>query len=411
MVGKLISVTRGVFVLCMAMLLLLAVSCKNQLVEDAKNVVAEAHPVLNPVFTPTNRASPDPIDVTIACDTEGAAIIYTVDGTTPSDTNGTTYSGPIHITAMTIFKAIGCKEYMKDSDVVEALYNVGMLPIPRILLPSGLYNDIQNVSLSPPDAVPDAEVRYTTDGTDPLSSSALYSGTAVTIDNTKTHLRARCFKTGWTESDVVACDYTIKAQTPIFSVAAGTWDVDKNLLISTPLTGSSDIRITTSATNVANPTAPDDPGTGDTQYSGAIHITTTRIIKARAYKTGVDSSDVQTATYHMVPTVPSTPTNPADGFTANYDLSTLTWAASKDPSGTVTYDVHLYIWDSNVHELNEQSLNSSTGLNLAQWSISPALQAGITTDTYYWWRIIARNPNGETRERLDTGGSPLYWVF
>jgi chitinase len=45
-----------------------------------------------------------------------------------------------------------------------------------------------------------AEIRYTTNGSEPTSASTLYSGV---IDvNTLTTLRAKAFKTGWTASGI-----------------------------------------------------------------------------------------------------------------------------------------------------------------------------------------------------------------
>ena len=55
--------------------------------------------------------------VTMSCDTDGATIYYTDDGTTPSD-QSSVYSAAITIEADTTFKAFAVKEGMADSDVV-----------------------------------------------------------------------------------------------------------------------------------------------------------------------------------------------------------------------------------------------------------------------------------------------------
>lgn len=48
----------------------------------------------------------NPFAVTITCNTEGASIYYTTDGTTPSNVNGTLYTGSINIAATTTLQAI-----------------------------------------------------------------------------------------------------------------------------------------------------------------------------------------------------------------------------------------------------------------------------------------------------------------
>lgn len=55
--------------------------------------------------------------VTMSCDTQGAAIHYTIDGTTPT-AESTAYSEAIAITETTTFKAIAVADGMVDSNVV-----------------------------------------------------------------------------------------------------------------------------------------------------------------------------------------------------------------------------------------------------------------------------------------------------
>jgi hypothetical protein len=53
--------------------------------------------------------------VTIISTTSGAAIRYTTDGSTPSQSVGTIYSSPVSISASTMLKAIAYKSGMNDS--------------------------------------------------------------------------------------------------------------------------------------------------------------------------------------------------------------------------------------------------------------------------------------------------------
>ncbi|HEY3325312.1 MAG TPA: FN3 associated domain-containing protein [Planctomycetota bacterium] len=63
-----------------------------------------------------------PIDVTITTATAGASINYTTDGTAPTPTAGTLYSGAIHITQTTVLRAIAFKSGMSPSKVDTQTY-------------------------------------------------------------------------------------------------------------------------------------------------------------------------------------------------------------------------------------------------------------------------------------------------
>ena len=65
--------------------------------------------------------------VTLSCSTSGATIKYTTDGTTPSATNGTTYSAPFTVSATTTIKFCAIKDgYLTaGTDVVLTLSTLG----------------------------------------------------------------------------------------------------------------------------------------------------------------------------------------------------------------------------------------------------------------------------------------------
>ena len=61
--------------------------------------------VRDTTFTVDRGFYTDPFDATISTATPGAAIYYTTDGSAPSETNGTLYAGPVHITTTTTLRA------------------------------------------------------------------------------------------------------------------------------------------------------------------------------------------------------------------------------------------------------------------------------------------------------------------
>jgi hypothetical protein len=62
--------------------------------------------------------------VAISTATAGASIRYTTDGTTPSSTVGTTYSGPVSVSSSLTLKAISYKSGMTDSSVSTTTYTI-----------------------------------------------------------------------------------------------------------------------------------------------------------------------------------------------------------------------------------------------------------------------------------------------
>ena len=94
--------------------------------------------------------------------------------------------------------------------------------------------------------------------------------------------------TGLTKVDYYA-DIAVAVETPTFSVAAGTYAFAQNVAISCETDGAT-IRYTTDGLA---------PTSSSTEYAGAIPVSSTTTIKARAFKNS-DESEVASATYTFV---------------------------------------------------------------------------------------------------------------
>ncbi len=81
--------------------------------------------VATPTFSPGAGSYTSPQSVTISTTTSGASIRYTTDGSTPGETAGTLYSGPVSIGSTTTLKAIAYESGMADSAVASAAYSFG----------------------------------------------------------------------------------------------------------------------------------------------------------------------------------------------------------------------------------------------------------------------------------------------
>jgi hypothetical protein len=86
--------------------------------------VGKADAVSAPTFSPAAGTYTAAQSVQISSGTPGAAIRYTTDGSTPSETVGTLYSGPVTVSATTTLTAIAYASGYDDSPVVQAAYTI-----------------------------------------------------------------------------------------------------------------------------------------------------------------------------------------------------------------------------------------------------------------------------------------------
>ncbi|WP_238881612.1 discoidin domain-containing protein [Clostridium sp. YIM B02551] len=84
-----------------------------------------ANKVSTPAITPSNGSYTSAQSVTISDSTSGSTIRYTTDGTNPSATNGTIYSGAFTVSQTTTVKAIAYKSGMTDSDIATSYITIG----------------------------------------------------------------------------------------------------------------------------------------------------------------------------------------------------------------------------------------------------------------------------------------------
>ncbi|MCM2273465.1 MAG: polysaccharide lyase family 7 protein [Candidatus Didemnitutus sp.] len=87
-------------------------------------VEAAATQVATPVFSPAGGTYTAPQSVALSTATSGAQIRYTIDGTTPSPTYGTLYTGPGTVGASMTIKAIAYKSGLLDSAIATATYTI-----------------------------------------------------------------------------------------------------------------------------------------------------------------------------------------------------------------------------------------------------------------------------------------------
>lgn len=142
--------------------------------------------------------------VSLTCPHPDARIYYTTDGSTPTKSS-TRYTAPITITDSVTIKAFACYDDCEDSNVLTLAYEVrtvtlSVSPTDSDLLPAGT-----EITLTAAPA--DAQIYYTTDGSEPTTASNLY--TAPIVANKSFKLRAKAYYNGYRESKEIVQQYKV----------------------------------------------------------------------------------------------------------------------------------------------------------------------------------------------------------
>jgi len=275
--------------------------------------------VTNPIITETTETYNNSFTTTITDATTTASIYYTIDGSVPDNTD-TLYTGAITINATQTLKAIAYQTGYTTSGVDTETYTMEVTN-PIITETTGTYNNSFTTTIT--DATTTASIYYTIDGSVPDNTDTLYTG-AITINATQT-LKAIAYKSGYTTSGIDSETYTLITATPIITETTGTYYNNFITTITDEVIGSL-IRYTTTGI---------DPINTDTVYTIPLTISSTTILKAKAWADGMSTSIVATETYTMqVGGLPTADVN-TDTFNNNFNV-TLTKDTNTTTS-TLTY--------------------------------------------------------------------------
>jgi len=281
--------------------------------------------VATPTISPAAGTYTSAQTVSLACATPGAFIRYTIDGTTPSETSGTLYSGSFSVSASATVRAIAYKADWVTSGLASAAYFItGTVATPTISPAAGTYSSAQTVSLA--SATPGATIRYTIDGTTPSETSGtLYSG-SFSVSASAT-VRAIAYKTDWVTSELVHAAYVIMGTVamPVFSPAAGTYTSAQNVSLTCATPGTT-IHYTIDGSTPSE--------TSGTFYTGAFTVSANATVRAIAYKAGDVTSALASAAYVITGTVATPTISPAAGTYTSAQTVSLTCAT---PGATIHY--------------------------------------------------------------------------
>ncbi|PKN73881.1 MAG: hypothetical protein CVU50_01475 [Candidatus Cloacimonetes bacterium HGW-Cloacimonetes-3] len=361
--------------LCLLGLILMSCGTKSTSAEDEQ--------VATPAFSTGGGTFDNAVDVLISCTTAYATIRYTLDNTEPN-ASSTEYTEVLHIATNTTLKAKAFKSGWVSSSTRSATYAFTAVAAPLILPPGGTYNAAQLVSISC--ATPEAVIYYTTDGTVPTEASSLYTS-PINISSAII-LKARAFVEGKTPSPVITQVYNLQITALDFNPVGGVYSVAQIVNITCNI-ANVQIRYTLDGT---------DPSESSTLYTHPLSIAFNTIVKARAYKSGWNSSDVTAAAYQI--NVPDQMVY-VPGATFNNGFSNV----SLSPFYMSKYEVNQFDWfmimltDPSLYPLTPPGIYADLPVESITWydaieycnkrSISEGYAAcysytGFGTDPSYW---------------------------
>ena len=282
-------------------LLSLNISPKNSLGKVDSSVITNAF-VSKPIINPPSGTYPNPLPVSIFCETPGATIYYTITGNNPviGTVYTKVYSSPFTLLESATVRAIAIMDGMENSPISTSfitITNSGICKSPIFLNSDGIYEGSYMVNITTPN--PSGEIWYTTNGNTPrldIPNSFTRRYTSPFRIYSSLTVKAITVKSGLVNSPVSSASYIIYnphiVVNPVFNPLSGLYNSTQIISMSTTTDGSK-IYYTT---NGNNPNI-DVPNTFTKLYTSPIQVSSTIFIRAVAVKPEWKSSDVVIGMY------------------------------------------------------------------------------------------------------------------
>jgi sugar lactone lactonase YvrE len=329
--------------------------------------------VATPSFDPAEGTYSSDQNIIISCSTNGAAIYYTTDGSTPTSSS-LKYSVPIAVSGDGItktIKALAIKSGMSDSSVSTATYVIDYSTVaaPSFNPVEGTYSSDQNIVISC--STNGATIYYTTDGNAPTTSSSVYSAPIVISGyGTTNTIKAFAVKSGMSDSNISIATYSI--------VSPGTVTTFAGSYLTT---GHKDASGTAASFN--NPA-----GIATDGINLYIADTTNNMIRKIVISTG----EVTTL---------------AGSTTSGHTDATGTAASFKNPMGLATDGINLYVADSSNNMIRKIIIATGAVTTLAGSTTSGHTDATGTLASFYSPAGIAIDSTGANLYVSESGNSDI----
>ena len=196
--------------------------------------------------------------------------------------------------------------------------------------PAGTYTSAQIVTLNTASTPAGATLRYTTDGSEPTLTSAIYS-TGIAVNNSQT-IKVKAFKTDWLPSVTYTAAYLITGQVsiaaPVFSIPSGTYTSAQTVSLGAVNPSDAVIHYTLDGST---------PDETSPIYSAPFNVplNSSLNLKVRAYRTDWIPSIVYSATYNVTGQIalPVVLFTPAGG--TYQTAQTVSLNSATNPTGTI----------------------------------------------------------------------------
>ncbi len=175
-------------------------------IDDNRDDPPEDETCMTPTFGVTSGEVEVGTSIPLSCDTEGARIYYTTDGSEPT-AESLEYTSEIIVTESVTIKAVAMKGGMNASSVASASYTVKSLTCmaPAFGVTSGEVEVGTSIPLSCD--TEGARIYYTTDGSEPTEESLEYTSEIIVTESVT--IKAVAMKGGMNASSVVSASYTV----------------------------------------------------------------------------------------------------------------------------------------------------------------------------------------------------------
>ena len=263
-------------------------------VASASFTITPIQTVATPTITPSGGSFSGLVQVTLDCSTSGRTIRYTTDGSDPTS-GSPVYAAPFTMTSSATVKAKAFASGYNDSAIVAASFTVTppVVATPTITPSGGSFSGSVQVTLACETS--GSTIRYTIDGSDPTSSSPIYTDAAPFTLTSSATVKAKAFVGGYTDSVIALATFSVTpistVATPTISPSGGSFNGSVQVALACVTSGAT-IRYTTDGS---------DPTGASLSYAGPFTLSSSAVVKAKAYASGYTDSAVASASFTIIP--------------------------------------------------------------------------------------------------------------